>query len=102
MASEYTILIGGPNGGKLIARAVNADIVGLYDERDGTITRPCGVDIGELLPYRYRKAFKRSSGRFWHDATARITADGKTTVPPYLTLYYATGAHMATLYAIAR
>ena len=101
MASEYTVLIGGENGGKITVRAVTADTVGLYDERDETITRPCNVDLAALLPYRMRKAFNRSSGRFWYDKTARITRDGRTTATPYLALHYATGAHMATLYAIA-
>lgn len=98
MASEYTIL--GPDF-KFIVRSVNAEITGLYDERDSTLTRPDCTDIAQLIPYKYRKAFARTTGRFWHHDRARVTIEGKTTHCPYLPLYGYRGRHLVTLYAIA-
>ena len=101
MASEYTII--GHNMHKFTVQAIDAEITGLYDSRDGTITRPCTVDISQLIPWRYRRAFNRTNGRFWYNEAARIGLDGVTTEQlPYLPLYDARGKHMTTLYAIAR
>lgn len=103
MASEYTICVNGARYGcKFTVRAVSAEIAGLYDERDGTINRPCDVDIVQLMPKRLRKAFDRSSKRFWHDARARIDASGRLVGGncPYLELTDYRGRYLATLYAI--
>lgn len=103
MASEYTILINGERyGGKVVVRAIDAEITGLYDERDKTITRPADYDIEKLLPYKLRKAFARSTGRFWFDDASRIDSNGRTVGNcPHLSLYGARGKYLATLYAIA-
>jgi len=99
MASEYVILAGEY---KLTVRAVDAFITGTYDKRDGTITRPFDADIAALLPYRYRKAFARTNGMFWHDDATHIDASGRMVGgnPPYLALFNYRGAHMVTLCAI--
>lgn len=98
MASEYHVHWG---TGRITVRAVTADLAGTYDDRDGTITRPCDVDIAELLPKRWRKAFALSSGRFWHDTNGRIDASGRMIGrAPYLELRGYRGKHLATLYYI--
>lgn len=103
MASEYTILINGTRyGGKIIVRAIDAIITGLYDERDNTITMPAHYDIEKLLPYKLRKAFDRTGGHFWFDDASRINSNGRTVGNcPHLPLYGARGKYLATLYAIA-
>ena len=103
MASEYTILINGSRyGGKIVVRAIDAIIAGLYDERDETITMPAHYDIARLLPYKLRKAFDRTGGHFWIDAASRIDSNGRIKGNcPHLSLYSAKGKYLATLYAIA-
>lgn len=99
--TEFVILIDGADGGKFTVRAVAADLVGLWDSEQRCAIRPCSVDIEQLIPYRYRRAFKRTTGRFWYDDAARF--DGGKVVGgsvPYLTLENSRGKYMATLYAL--
>jgi len=100
MASEWTILINGANGGKFTVRSISPMIGGTYDRRDKTFNAPCPSDIAQLIPYRLRAAFARN-GTFWRGKDSDITSDGKLTgIAPYCTLYGYRGKYLATLYAI--
>lgn len=101
MASEYMILTNSTPGAKFIVRAVSAEITGLWDKRDSTLTRPSEVDIAALIPAHLRKAFKRSNGRFWYDDASFVDMTGKLHgSAPYLELRGYRGKYLATLYAI--
>ena len=98
---NFVILINGAEGGKITVPAIPAEAVGIYNADLAEFFRPDCEQIGRALPYRLRRSFERTSGRFWFDKAAHIDG-GRLTggYPPYLELRGYRGRYLATLYAI--
>lgn len=90
-----------PESKGIIVRAVEPVIVGIWSDDEKRFLMPDTVDCERLLPYKWRKAFKRKNGRFWYHDKARIR-DGQITGGdvPHMTLTDYRGRHMVTLYAL--
>lgn len=99
--SDFMILCSGASGPKFIVRGVRSDLVGIWHCEERDIIRPNDCDIAALIPYKWRKAFARSNGRFWYHDRARIEG-GKIVGgdAPHLELRGYRGEYLTTLYAI--
>lgn len=96
----WTICPNGPRGQKFTVPSAQATIAGHWHAPSGKLLMPDPDAIAKALPYRWRAAFARSSGRFWfNDPTSNKPQ--KRSSAPYLTLYSWDGKRaLVTLYAL--
>lgn len=82
-----------PSLGTPVVHAIpTPGMVGDLNRETGELVIPDPEAVREALPYRWRKAFDRSGGRFWHDNAGNAAA--------HLSLKDRKGFHLVTLRAV--